>query len=68
MKYEQLLLNSTQVRCGYLVDVLNAVVAEARESHKPQGVVVEETLQVFSISDVERTALQREAIERLRTV
>ena len=68
MKYEDLLHQSTQIRCGYLVDVLNAAIAEARESHLPQGVAVENTLSVFSLSDTERSALQREAIERLRMV
>lgn len=66
MKYEQLLHKSTQVRCLYLADVLKAAVAEGRETHKPQGIAVTETLAVFSLSEVEREALQREAIERLR--
>lgn len=65
MKYEDLLHNSTQVRCMYLADVLKAAVAEGRETNKPQGVAIAETLGVFSLSDVERKALQREAIERL---
>ncbi|MCY1432118.1 hypothetical protein D9M71_481060 [compost metagenome] len=65
MKYEQLLLQSTQVRCMYLADVLKAAVAEGRETNKPQGIAVAETLAVFSLNDTERNALQREAIERL---
>jgi uncharacterized protein GlcG (DUF336 family) len=65
MKYEDLLHASTQIRAGYLSDVLRAAVAEARETHKPVGVAVAETLAVFSLSDTERNALQREAIERL---
>lgn len=65
MKYEDLLVNSTQTRVLYLVDVLRAAVAEGRETHKPQGIAITETLAVFSLNDVERTALQREAIERL---
>jgi len=68
MRYEDLLHISTQLRCGYLHDVLRAAVAEGRETHKPVGIAVAETLAVFSLSDKERAALQREAIERLRTV
>jgi hypothetical protein len=67
MKYEELLHRSTQLRAGYLSDVLRAAIAEGRESHKPQGIAVSETLSVFSLSDTERQALQREAIERLHT-
>jgi hypothetical protein len=66
MKYEDLLLNITQSRVRYLVDVLRAAVAEGRETHKPQGIAVTEILAAFSLSDVERKALQREVIERLR--
>ncbi len=66
MLYEDLLHSSSPMRSGYLADVLKAAVTEALYSGKPQGISVTETLAVFSLTDVERYAVQREAIERLR--
>lgn len=65
MNYAQLIVNTDITRARYLIDVLTATVAEGRESTKPQGVAVTETLAAFSLNDIERKALQREAIERL---
>lgn len=68
MKYATLLRESTQQRCGYLHNVLQAAVSEGREGSKPVGIAIAETLAAFSLSDDERDALQREAVERLRHV
>lgn len=68
MLYEDLLHTLSPLRAEYLADVLKAAVTEAIYSDKAQGISVTETLSVFSLTEVERYALQREAIERLHGV
>lgn len=68
MRFDQLLQEVAQSRIGYLVDVLNATVSEALESPEWGPQSIERTLSVFSLTDVERITIHREAIERLRKV
>lgn len=65
MFYKELLRLSSQIRIGYLTDVLKAVVSEGQNADGAVSKVVAETLKVFNLTDEERDALLREALEQL---
>lgn len=73
MTYEQLLLQATQTRVGYIVDVINAVDQEVISQMKLDQPIhraavlkrIEMVLSVFTLAGFEREVMAAEALHRI---